>query len=97
VEEIMTLICPRCHLQLRVLKTGTICELMATFGGYQIFAGDTLACSECGMEVVRLANTPITEHYRSDYSETVADLKPTVTFWATEREKAQYIGTEGAL
>lgn len=87
----MTIICPKCELELRPRKNGVPVEAMATFGPYQLWMADLFACPECGLEVVtRFAPLPLVEHYEREYAAQREKYPPVCRFWINAQERRLY-------
>lgn len=88
----MDLTCINCELEYRTKKSGVGLDSMATFGSYQIFAGDVLECPGCGHRIIRRAAHPISEHYKPDHGTLRSNYQTRgILFrsWANEREKRE--------
>ena len=87
----MTIICPKCEIELRVTRCGESVESMTMIGPYKLLSGDRYGCPSCGLAIVTNFGTPISEQFREDYAESVERWKPTVRYWMNQREKDEYL------
>jgi hypothetical protein len=87
----MRIVCVTCLLELRCVKTGETSIEGAAFGPYKLWQSERYGCPQCGFEVLAgFAQERIAEHYEPSFNETVARLKPQVTFFGSLEERQRY-------
>jgi len=77
-----SVVCPDCGRVMRVKDggIGTYVLEMADFGPYKLWVGDVRDCAPCDTQViVGFADRPLSEHWRPDFAERVAEARATGT------------------
>lgn len=79
-------VCVKCHLEMKIKKTGARVEQMMNMNApYRLWSVDTFACPLCENEVaVNFAKEPISEHYKPDYAKQAATAQ--LQYWPTIHE-----------
>lgn len=91
----VTIVCPKCQLQMRPKTTGVAVEEMNEQGSYKLYSADLLVCPHCQFEVLAgFPDKPIAEHFHPAYHSILTSWKTRFKFWATISERERYEGVK---